>query len=383
MKRRRVVIFIALVLLIIVIGGFAYFQFVVKPQMIQGFIAANKQPPVTVTAEPAKVESWTPKVPAIGTLVAAEGIDVASQVAGTVVSIHFQSGEDVAAGALLVKLDDSVEQADLKSGQAQLTNANLQLERMAALLKRRTASQADYDSALAQRDIAAAAVEHTQALIAHKAITAPFAGRLGIREVDIGDYVTAGKALVNLQQLDPIYVDFPVPEQDFRRLLIGQTVEAAADAYPGETFTGQIKSIDARVNQDTRSVLVRTELENPDHRLLPGMFANVNVLAGAPQRVVTVPRTAVTYSLYGDSVYVVQSANAAESGAQAAEGSASVAERRFVRVGDTRGDRVSITEGVKEGEEVVTSGQIKLQPNAHITVDNSAPLKAPAERPRE
>lgn len=371
MKRTVLFTFVFL-LLAAVVGGFAYFQFVLKPEMIEKMMAQSAPPPVTVAAEAATAESWMPKIPAIGTFVAVQGIDVAPQVGGIVRSIRFESGQAVEAGALLVELDDFVEQADLKSNVALLKKSGLDLERQRELLARGSTPQTSYDSALSQRDTAAAAVERTRAVIAQKAIKAPFGGRLGIRQVNLGQYVSPGTPLVTLQSLDPVYVDFPVPEQHLDVLADGQAVEIRVDAFPDQTFVGTVTSIDAKVNQETRNVMVRAELANPDRRLLPGMFADVSVVAGAPGAVVTLPRTAVVYSLYGDSVYVVKRA-----------GESVTAERRFVRTGETREDRVAIAEGVEAGEEVVTTGQIKLQPNAAIRVDNSKPLQAPAVRPKE
>ena len=371
---KRIIVFsVVLVVLVALIGGFAWFQLVMKPEIIRSAMSGMQQPPTTVSAEEARSESWTPLLSAIGTFRAVSGIDVAPQVAGVVAAIHFESGEEVEAGAPLVELDDSIDQADLKSGEAQLKKSELDLDRQLELLARGNTPRTNYDAAVAERDTAAATVERTRAVIAQKNIVAPFAGRIGQRNVDIGQYVSPGMAMVSLQKLDPIYVDFPMPEQEVDVLEVGQATEVRVDAYPDAVFAGKIASIDAKVNHETRTVLVRAEIGNSDKRLLPGMFANVSVLAGAPQDVVTVPRTAVTYSLYGDSVYVVK----------AADGDATVAERRFVRLGTTRDDRVSIDDGVTVGETVIISGQIKLQPNARVTVDNSRALQSAAERPKE
>ncbi|MGH6912980.1 MAG: efflux RND transporter periplasmic adaptor subunit [Geminicoccales bacterium] len=402
MKRLIILVFVSL-LLAVLVGGFAYFQFVVKPEMIKGFITAAGQPPVTVATEPAKVETWVTKLPAIGTLRAVQGVEVASEVGGIVRAINFDSGELVREGTVLVQLDDSVEQADLKSGLAQLKKAELELERQRELLRRNNTSKTNFDAALAARDTAAATVDRVRAVIAQKAITSAFDGRLGIRHVDLGQYVSPGAAMVTLQQVTPIYVDFPMPEQNLSMLAVGATVEVAVDAEPDRVFEGRIESIDARVNQATRNVLVRARVDNTEARLLPGMFANVNVIAGEPRQVVTLPRTAVTYSLYGDSVYIVVAAPAAgekpgapiagaESGGARAEETPEkdgrgepqlMVDRRFVRVGEARGDRVAILEGVKPGEQVVVAGQLKLQPQARVRIDNSTPLTAPAERPLE
>jgi len=387
--KRPLILTVVLVLLVALIGGFAYFQFVVKPEMIKGFITAGGPPPVTVETELAKTERWQPKLPAIGTLRAVQGVDISSQVGGIVREINFDSGNLVTEGTVLVKLDDAVEQADLRSGEAQLRLSDLEFERQEELLRRKNTSQTAYDKAKATRDTAAAVVARVKAVIQQKSIKAAFGGRLGIRHVDVGQYVSPGDSMVTLQRLSPIYVDFPVPEQELGKLSVGVKVEVSVDSEPNRRFQGEVESVDAKVNQATRNVLVRARIENRDARLLPGMFAEVDVDSGNEEAVVTLPRTAVTYSLYGDSVYVVVEAPADKVAAgQDEKGPAKpdknlIVERRFVRVGETRGDRVSILEGVKAGEQVVVAGQIKLRPKAHVIVDKSDPLKPPAKRPLE
>jgi membrane fusion protein (multidrug efflux system) len=223
-------------------------------------------------------------------------------------------------------------------------------------------------------------------VIAQKTIRAPVSGRLGIRKVERGQYVSSGMTLVTVQKLDPIRADFPLPEQMIGKLKVGQTIEIAVDAFPGKVFKGTIESLDARVAQDTRTLLVRGRLPNPDAKLLPGMFANVTVLVGNARPVVTVPRTAVNYSLYGDSVYVVKAVDAPPDKAaetQKAGERKLVAERRFVKTGHARDDRVAIVEGIKAGDEVVTTGQLKLNPGATIRIDNDQPLVRPEARPKE
>jgi membrane fusion protein (multidrug efflux system) len=377
---------VAAVIVGLFLGGVGYFNLAFKPKMIGEFMAKMVPPPATVTAEPAKTESWIDRVRAIGTLVAIEGVDVAPQVAGLVTGYFFDSGADVDKGAKLVQLDTSVEEADLADNKATLLQTNLDFDRQSKLVKTGAVSQAVLDQTIAKRDSAAAAVQRVEAKIAQKTIAAPFAGRLGLRHMEKGQYVEAGHALVWLQSLDPIWVDFPVPEGSVAKFPIGAP-------------------FDARLSQDTRTLMVRGKLPNPDRKLLPGMFANVAVLAGSAKELVTVPRTAVTYGLYGDSVWVVNegapepaakpaptvstepvaSAAAADAdpvGAVPAAPKLTV-ERRFVRVGPTEGDRVAILEGVKAGEQVVTSGQLKLQPGATIKVDNSGALKPPAELPKQ
>ena len=381
--KRPIILGIVIVVLAVLIGAFGYFQFVVKPEMIKGFITAAGQPPVTVSTETAKAEQWLPTLPAIGTFRAVQGVDVASEVGGIVREINFDSGHLVTAGTVLVQIDDSVQQAELKSGLATLKKTELELARQRELLSRKNTSQTSFDAALAARDTAAAEVDRVRAVIAQKSIRAAFSGRLGIRKVDLGQYVSAGTAMVSLQRLTPIYVDFPVPEQELSKLGVGTRVDVKVDAEPGKLFEGEVESIDAKVDQATRNVLVRARLENRDGGLLPGMFANVDVVSGGPEAVVTLPRTAVTYSLYGDSIYVVVEAPAGDGKAASDKEKQLVVDRRFVRVGETRGDRVAILEGVKAGEQVVTSGQLKLRPKAHVRVDNSDPLTPPEKRPLE
>ncbi|HEY6656527.1 MAG TPA: efflux RND transporter periplasmic adaptor subunit [Methyloceanibacter sp.] len=379
---------IAAILVALFLGGVGYFNLVFKPKMIGEFMAKMKPPAATVTAERAGTKEWIDRVQSIGTLIAIQGVEVSPEVAGIVKDYYFESGNDVAKGDKLVALDTSVEEADLVKNRAVLLEANADLKRQASLVKRAIVSQAVVDTTTSKRDSAAASVQRMEAVIAQKNITAPFAGRLGLRRVEKGQYVKAGDPLVWLQSLDPIWIDFPVSEGDLGKLKIGAPIELGVNAYPGQVFKGEIEAFDARVAQDTRTLMVRGRLPNADHKLLPGMFANVAVLEGKAKELVTVPRTAVTYGLYGDSVWVVKE------GPPAPEKTASVgevevpapqltAERRFVRVGPSKEDQVAILEGVKAGEQVITSGQLKLHPDAAIKIDNSRPLTPAAERPKQ
>jgi membrane fusion protein (multidrug efflux system) len=381
-----VVFVVALALLAALTGGLAYFQFVIKPVMVKGFITAAFAPkPTTVTAEAARVEQWRPELTAIGTLRAIQGVAMAPQAAGDVTAIHFESGDDVEAGALLINIDDSVEQADLANGLAQLKNADSTLTRQRTLVAQGNTPQSTVDTAIATRDSAAATVERTRAVIAQKAIKAPFAGRLGLRNVDLGQYVAVGTSLVTLQQLDPIYADFPVPEEALNSMATGQAVRMTVDAIPGRSFAGKIEAIDARVSAESRNVTARAVFANPDRKLLPGMFANLTVTTGEPAAVLTLPRTAIVYSLYGDDVFVVTAApHAREQGGLSENGGPSglIVERRLVRVGPARGERIAIEEGLRAGERVVTAGQIKLQAYSPVTLDETPALPAPAETPR-
>ncbi|MFT4098708.1 MAG: efflux RND transporter periplasmic adaptor subunit [Rhodoblastus sp.] len=377
--KRATILILALVILLGAAAGLAYFQMAVKPAMIKGFIQKAGQPTNSVAATQAKSETWTPTLTAIGSLRATKGVEIAPQVGGVVRAIKFESSQDVKKGTLLVEIDDSTEQADLKSSQAALVNAQTTLDRQSKLVSGGNTTQASLDQATAARDQAAAAVERIKAVIAQKRIAAPFDGRLGIRRIDIGQYVSPGTPLVTLQQLDPIYVDFQAPEQYFALLAVDQSIALTVDAFAGKTFNGKIKFLDARISTDTRSVLVRGEIENDEKKLLPGMFANVSVSAGAPRQVVTLPRTAVVYSLYGDSVYVLKKPEAKPGEAQAAQNAAQAEElyeieRRFVRLGETQRDRIEIAEGVKAGENVVSEGQVKLFPGMRVRIDPKAAL---------
>jgi membrane fusion protein (multidrug efflux system) len=370
--RRGITFFVVLVGLVVLIGGFSYFHFVAKPQMIREIMAQTPMPVVTVAAEEARSETWQQALTAVGTLRAVQGVDLANQVEGVVKSISFTSGEDVRAGVTLVQLDDSVEQAELKSAQADLRRYSADYERQRELVARGNVSRAAFDSALAQRDTAAASIERIRATIAKKNIQAPFAGRMGIRRIDVGQYLPVGTMIATLQDMDPVYADFPLPEQFFDQVKEGQTVEVTLDAYPESVFRGRVQSIDAQVSRDSRTFLVRAEIPNPDKRAVPGMFANVTVLTGKNDNVVTVPRTAVTYSLYGDNVLVVKEEQGIET-----------VERRFVRVGEARGERQAIVEGLKPGERIVTVGQIKLDQGTRVKVDNTAALQPLQNRPRQ
>ena len=374
---------IALIILGAFIGGLAYFQLVFKPQMIKEFLSQQVPPPATVTAQAAQTEKWVERLPAIGTLIASQGVDIASQVAGIVTALGFESGQEVPKGTKLVQLDVSIELADLASAEATLREADIAFKRQTDLLQKNVTSEANVDTALAKRDTAAAAMNRIKAVIAQKSIMAPFAGRLGIRKVELGQYISPGLPMVTLQALDPIWVDFPMPEQNIGKLQTRQVVELTVDAFPGKIFTGSVASLDARVSQETRTLLVRGTVPNRNGELLPGMFANVTVLSGAPADVVTVPRTAVTYSLYGDSVYVVKPEEPAPAAAAQPNPASPVfvVERRFIRTGQERQDRVAVTTGLKAGEQVVTTGQIKLNNGSRVMIDNSQELKAPAERP--
>jgi membrane fusion protein, multidrug efflux system len=371
----------------LLIGGLAFFQFVFLPQMIKQAILGAPPPVETISAEAAKVEQWAPYAKAIGTVEAVNGIDVASKTAGMVRKFFFDSGDQVAAGERLVQIDDDAEQADLRNLQASLKNAEQELERNRKLAKQGISAERDVQAAEARRAELLAQIDRVKAIIEDKIIKAPWAGRLGIRRVDEGSYVQAGQALAWLQTVDPVYVDFTLPEDDYAKIKPGQTVETTYRAYPGQVFKGTVDVLDAKVDQATRTFTVRAVVPNPEHRVTSGMFTDVKVIVAEPQAVLTVAETAVTYSLYGDSVYVVVPVKAQpqQNSPSNAEGKSAPSqtapaqpalqvERRFVKTGEVREARVAILQGVKEGEQVVTAGQLKLRPGSNVRIDNSVAL---------
>lgn len=387
------------VALVVVIGGIKGYSVY---KMIQGF-KAQGVPKQTISTSKAAFQDWQPQVEAISSLRALHGADLSAEVAGVVEAVVFESGAQAKAGQLLVKIragDDIARLAALKAT-AELARANFQ--RDAEQYKINAISKAALDASDATLKSAQAQVAEQQALVDKKHIHAPFAGQLGIRAVDPGQYVSPGTKLVTLQQLDPIYADFTVPQQSLAQLAVGQTVEAGSDAFPGVSFSGQIAAIDAKVDPGTRNVQVRALLKNAERKLLPGMFATLKINSGKPQRYLTLPQAAVTFNPYGEAVFVLTTAaklkaeqaerakaaggreDAKPAGGGFAppepEGEQLVAKQVFVTVGPVRGDQIAILSGLKEGEEVVTSGQIKLKTGTAVVINNSVqPQNDPAPK---
>jgi len=323
-------------------------------------------PPAVIAAARVERETWRPKLQVVGSLAAVAGIEVSNEVGGKVSAIHFQSGASAEQGELLLELDDSTDQAELKGLLAELTLGKLKFQRVAKLVKDKSVSKSDYDEARASLDNAEAAVAAKQALIEKKRIRAPFAGRLGIRRVDQGEYLGPGTAIVPLEKLDPIFVDFALPEREMARIGRGQTVEVGVQAYPGEHFSGEITAVDPGVIVGSRSFRLQAMLANPDQRLRPGMFADVRVLLPETEGVLTVPDTAISYAPYGDTVFVI---NQKEGG--------STVERRRIETGAARSGRVSVLSGLSEGEQVVSAGHNKLRNGQAVAIDS---MQAPAQR---
>ncbi len=331
-----------------------------RSMMIKQALASLANPPQTVSTTTATFQEWRPKLTAIGAFRAVNGADLALEASGVVERILFQSGEDVAAGQPLLELRKDTDNAKLQSLKAAAELSAITLRRDQSQLKIHAASQAAVDTDIANLKSANAEVAQQEAVIAQKTLRAPFGGRLGIRAVDLGQYIGSGTVIVTLQALDPIYLDFVLPQQALNGVAVGQAITALVDAFPGESFNGQIAAISSKVDQASRNVQVRASLANKDRKLRPGMFASMEIATGRPERLVTLPQTAIVYAPYGDSVFVAQKSDSA-SGAASAPGAGLVAHQTFVRLGAKRGDEVAVLEGVIEGATVVTAGQIKLR----------------------
>jgi len=377
MLRRIIYFFLVTVIFGGLAAAIAWYAFDFKPKMIAQVIMSSPPPVETISADEAREDSWQPQILALGTLTAVNGIDVTPEVGGVVRELYFESGQKVKKGDKLVQLDTDTLDADLRNFELQLENAQTELDRRKKIFDKGFAAKADLDTATVLRDRLQANIERTKAEIAQKAIYAPWDGTLGLRKIAVGKYVAAGEPLVWLQSVDPIYVDFTVTEVDYGRLKPGLPISADFTAYPSDKFRGEITTTDAKIDSSSRMITVRGTLANPDGRLVPGMYANVAVDAGEPQKVVTVNQTAVSYSLYGDSVFVLVPPKE-----KSGEGKDEVfeIERRFVKVGPMRDGRIQVAEGLKGGDRVVVAGQNKIDQGSKVRVDNSVALNAPANR---
>jgi membrane fusion protein (multidrug efflux system) len=358
MKKRIFVAVLCLVVLIAVLAG-------IKALQINAMVEQGKKqipPPETVTTATVKSESWESALTAVGSLTAVQGVTVAAELAGKVVQIAFESGTQVRKGDLLVRQDTSSEEAQLPGAEAQATQARTVLERDAKMLPKMIVSQADYDAAFATHEQALAQSNNIRTTIAKKTIRAPFGGRVGIRQVNLGQMLREGDAIVTLQSLDPIYVDFSLPQQELGRLHLDLPVRVSSDAIPGVTLQGRITAMNPLVDADTRNVKLQATLTNRGERLRPGMFVNVAVGLSTQQQVLVIPATAVLYAPYGDSVFIIEDDKSHKGG--------KVLRQQFVRLGEKRGDFVAVTSGVKAGEEIVSTGVFKLRNGQPVVVDN-------------
>jgi membrane fusion protein (multidrug efflux system) len=354
-------------------AGIAFWSFYALPAFIAQSIQSAPAPVQTVSAEEAKSESWQPEIAAIGTLTAVDGIDITPQVGGVVNDIKFDSGQDVKEGDLLVVLDTPTLVAEMRSLEAQLANAETELKRKDTLAAKGISPRTELDDLSTQVQTLNASIERLKALIAQKSIYAPWDGKLGLRSISVGSYVAPGQKVVWLQKVDPIYADFDVTEEDYGRIADGLKVTARFNAWPDAQFKGTVTTTDSRMSDSSRMITVRAKLDNPDGRLLPGMYANVLVEAGAPKDVVTVPQTAVIFSLYGDNVFVVVPAKQPDPNNKAEQ---LEIERRFVKAGAMRNGRVQIADGLKPGDRVVTAGHNKIDQGAKVKIDNTVALRA-------
>jgi membrane fusion protein (multidrug efflux system) len=359
---KRMILTLSVVLVIVAALGFVKFR-QIQTAMAQG--AAFQPPPEAVTTIVAAQDEWPVTLSAIGTVVAVQGVTVSADLPGIVEHISFESGQAVHEGDVLVELDTRQERAQLVAAEAQRDLANLDFGRMQDLLRERVVSQAEYDRAAADHRQTDARVDEIGAAISRKTIRAPFTGILGIRGVNLGQYLSAGDAVVSLQSLHPIYVNFDVPQQSVRQVGSGKRVRITSDDFAGAEFTGRVTAINSIVNQTTRNVQVQATLANPEGKLRPGMFVETEVVIGANRAVISLPASAINYAPFGDSVFVVTDLKGKDG--QTYRG----VRQQFVKLGGSRGDQVAIVSGVNPGDEVVTSGVFKLRNGAAVVVNNT------------
>ena len=350
------------------------------------------QPAAAVSTYKAQPDSWALMLEAVGTVKAVNGVDVTSQVAGEVRKIEFESGDTVKKGDVLIVLESAADRARLQALQATARLSRQEFDRYQRLYKQGSISKSELDNRRSQRDQAMAQAKAQQEQLNYKTVRAPFDGRLGIRKVDLGQYLQPGTPVVSLSQLEPIFVNFSLPEQELSKVEQGFKVRVRLDAFPDETFEGEISAIEPGVDAATRNVSIQASFENPDHKLRPGMFAKVNIQLPQAEQVVVVPRTAISYAPYGNAVFVLQDddsgkpagdkADSEKADSKDADGNKAdvkagkIVKKRFVKLGRQRGDLVAIVEGLKPGEVVATSGLLKLRNDTKVTIENDVQPEA-------
>ena len=363
-------------ILVVVIGLLVFYQ---VHQFAKYAHMKFQMPPTAVTSMKVETQTWQPTLNAVGTVQAVNGVTVSTDLPGIVEKIAFESGQQIKQGDLLVKLDTKQEDAQLESGKARWQLAKSNLDRQQGLLAKRVSSQSDYDAAAAEYKQAEASVAETKATIERKTIRAPFTGTLGIREVNLGQYLKSGDAVVPLQSLNPIYVNFSLPQQRLSDLAVGLEVIVRADGLPGQEFHGKVTSINSVIDQATRNVQVQATLDNPGEKLRPGMFVTADVVLPAKDKVIAVPSTAVNYAPYGDSIFVIEKMKDPQDGHEY-EG----VRLQEIVLGPARGDLVSVVSGLKPGDDIVTAGGFKLMPKAAVERNNTIqPANAPAPTPAD
>ncbi len=372
---KRMIVMLAVVG--VLLGGIIGYKGFLSGQMKKQ-IAIGGVPSVTVSTTKAAMSEWQPQISAVGTLRAAQGIEVASEAAGLVQHVHIKSGSNVRAGDVLVQLNADTDIANLEKLTVSRDLSQSVYERDKKQYLAKAVSQATLDADAADLRMKKAEVAQQQAQVDKKTIRAPFAGRLGICSLSSGQYLNVGDKIVTLQALESLYVDFFLPQQELSRITLGQTVVASTDAFPDQKFRGRITAISSKVEAQTRNVQIEAVIDNPQQKLLPGMYVKIQVQAGDAGHYLTIPRTAVAFNPYGETVYVV------ERGQDVNGQSIQTVKQQFVTVGPARGDQVAILKGIKAGDTVVTSGQIKLKNGSRVTVDNTVqPLNDPSPTPIE
>lgn len=369
----RLILVIAV--MVVLLGGVAAFN-AIKAHFIHQFMVKNAEQPQTVSTAVVSYSPWQPQVTAVGSLRAVHGVEVTTQVAGMVQSVDFRSGQTARTGQVLVQLNAAPDIAKLHALQAAAHYAALTYQRDILQYKAQAIGKATLDAATADWKSAEAQAAAQAALVAEETVRAPFAGRLGITTVNPGEYLQPGTAIVSLESLDPIFVDFRLPQSDLSRIRVGQSARVRTDAFPGKTFTGRVTSIDSLVDPSTRNFEAEATIANPQRLLRPGMFVDTAVDSGAKRPYLTLPQTAITYNPYGDTVFVVHE----DRGPKARI----TVEQVFVTLGPTRGDQVAVLKGLKAGDIIVTSGQLKLRNGSIVTINNSVqPLNSPNPSPQE
>ncbi len=353
-----------LVIMLALVGGLGF----IKYKQVEAAIAAGasfQMPPTAVTTVVAQKETWPSTMEVIGTAAAIQGVTVSADLPGTIDKIHFESGQWVKEGQILVELDTRQERAQLASLEAQRDLAGINYGRAQELVKEGVIAKQEYDNAAAQQKATEAQVGDIKAAIARKTIRAPFSGVLGIRQVSLGQYLAAGQAIVSLQTLSPIYVNFGVPQQDSGKMVAGHVLKVTSTDVPGVNFTGRIIALDSVINEQTRNIQVQAVVTNKDNRLRPGMFVQVQLPLGSPKQVIPLPASAINYAPYGDSVYVI--ANMTDPKGRQYKG----VRQQVVKVEGSRGDQVGVVSGINPGDEVVSSGVFKLRNGAPVLVNNA------------
>src|SRR5262245_16203437 len=359
-RRRRLGVAIGLLVAIVV------FVFGIKALQIGKMMSMPMMmPSVTVTSAPVKEEDWAPRLSAVGSVSATQGAVVSTELAGVVSEISFENGAEAKKGDVLMKLDTSQEEALLRSAEADAQLARTDLERSRDLAMKKVVSSAEFDSAQSKFTRMNAVVDQMRSNIAKKSVIAPFDGQLGIRQVNVGQMINAGQQVVALTSLDSVYVDFALPEQNLSKLTKDLEVQVRVDAIPGREFKGKLTAINSMLDSVTRNVPLQATLENPDHALRPGMFAKVDVMLPETKKTIVIPGSAVSYAPFGDSVYVIEKQKDPKSGHESL-----VLRQQFVRIGEVRGDFVSVTQGLKAGQEVVGTGVFKLRNGMVVTINN-------------